>query len=104
VGDDPANAGQKQAHKRNQAGQFKAGSSGNPRGKLPGTRHRSTLILEALIDDAGPKLVRRAIKMAMDGDAGIMRALLALLLPPRRDRLRILPMRSACKESVCCAL
>jgi hypothetical protein len=86
VTDDPTKAGEKQDPKRDGAGRFKPGASGNPRGKLPGTRHRTTLLLEAQLDQAGPKLIRQAIKLAMAGDGAVLRALLPLLLPPRKER------------------
>jgi hypothetical protein len=84
---DDAEKSSPEAERRKPGGRpFQPGQSGNPAGKPKGTRNRSTLIFEGLLDKAGPKLIRRAIKLAMDGDAGVMRALLPLLLPPRRDR------------------
>jgi hypothetical protein len=91
---DEQDAGAKQAPKRVQAGRFAPGQSGNPRGKAPGTRNRQTLILEGLVDKSGPKLVLKAIKMAMDGDSAVMRALLPLLLPARRERPVEFPLPS----------
>jgi hypothetical protein len=73
-------------NRRKNGGRFQPGNTANPNGRPKGSRNRSTLILGELVDSAGPKLIRRAIKMAMDGDSQIMRALLPLLLSPRRER------------------
>jgi hypothetical protein len=86
VTDDAENAGAKTAKRRAGGRPFQPGQSGNPAGKPKGARNRQTLILEALVDKSGPRLVRKAIKMAMEGDGAVMRALLPLLLPARRER------------------
>jgi hypothetical protein len=91
--EDPAKSGGKQAAAdRDKSGRFKPGASGNPRGKPLGTRHRTTLMLEAQLDAAGPKLIRQAIKLAMAGDGAVLRALLPLLLPPRKERPAEFPL------------
>ncbi len=76
--------------RRKQDGRFAKGHSGNPAGKLPGTRHRATLAAEALLDGEGEALTRKAIEMALEGDGVALRLCLDRLLPPRKDRpLRI---------------
>ncbi len=76
--------------RREQDGRFAKGHSGNPAGKLPGTRHRATLAAEALLDGEGEALTRKAIEMALEGDGVALRLCLDRLLPPRKDRpLRI---------------
>ena len=76
--------------RRKQDGRFAKGHSGNPAGKLPGTRHRATLAAEALLDGEGEALTRKAIEMALQGDGVALRLCLDRLLPPRKDRpLRI---------------
>ena len=65
---------------------FQKGQSGNIAGKPKGARSRATLVLEALVDKQGPALIKKAIAMALDGDSAVLRALLPLLLPARKDR------------------
>lgn len=79
--------------KRTEGGQFVKGQSGNPAGRVKGTKNRITLArlmleenLRATLSGAGPKLLRKAIKMALKGDEKIMRALLdKMLATPRGD-------------------
>jgi hypothetical protein len=85
----PANAGPKQG------GKFQKGKSGNPAGKKPGTRNRTTLALESLLDGEGAKITRRAIKLALKGDPVALRICMDRLLPPRRERPVSLPTMSA---------
>src|SRR3954468_14810327 len=75
----PANAG------RMQDTRFKPGQSGNPAGKLKGTRHRVPQAA-GLLEGEADKLTRKAIEMALSGDATAMRLCFERLSPPRRDR------------------
>lgn len=76
-----------------ETGRFPKGTSGNPSGRVKGTKNRITLarlMLEETLRDAltsaGPKLMRKAIKMALAGDDKVMRALLdKMLATPRGD-------------------
>jgi hypothetical protein len=72
----PANAGAKQG------GRFPKGRSGNPAGKLKGTRHRTTLAAEALLDGEAEALTRKVIEMALAGDSAALRLCLDRILPP----------------------
>jgi hypothetical protein len=65
---------------------FKPGQSGNPAGKRKGTRNRSTIAAEALLDGEAEALTRKAIELALGGDTVAMRLCLERLLPPRKDR------------------
>ena len=58
---------------------------GNP-GRPPGSRNKTTLAMEALLDGEAEEITRKAIEMAKEGDATAMRLVLDRLLPPRRDR------------------
>jgi hypothetical protein len=79
------NAAAKQ-RRRGRGRPFEPGRSGNPSGKPPGTRHKATLAAEALLDGETEALTRKAIAMALEGDATAMRLCLERILPPRRDR------------------
>jgi hypothetical protein len=65
---------------------FKKGQSGNPAGKPPGTRHRVTQMVEALIENKAEALTERALQNALAGDGMLLKALLDRLAPPRKER------------------
>jgi hypothetical protein len=48
---------------------FKKGQSGNPAARPIGSRHKTTLAMESLLDGEADTIVRKAIEMAKDGDA-----------------------------------
>jgi hypothetical protein len=60
-------------------------AQGNP-GKRKGTRNRTTLAMEKLLDSDAKALTRKAIEMAKAGDQVALRMVLERLLPPRKDR------------------
>lgn len=74
-------------------GRFPPGQSGNPLGKAKGTKNRITLArlmleegLRQQLTAAGPNIMKKAIKMALDGDDKIMRVLLdKMLTTPKGD-------------------
>ena len=66
--------------------QFKKGQSGNPTGRVPGSRNRTTLALESLLDGQADALTAKAIELALAGDMAALRLCLDRILPPRRDR------------------
>jgi len=76
---DPENAGGKQDTR------FKPGQSGNPAGKAPGTRHKVTRAIEALLAGEHEALTRKAVEKALEGDMTAMRLCLDRIAPPRRD-------------------
>ena len=53
---------------------WKKGESGNPAGKKTGTRHRTTLAVERLLDGEGEELTRKAIELAKEGDLTALKA------------------------------
>src|SRR5262245_15763900 len=65
---------------------FPAGVSGNPRGKLPGTRNRITRLAEALMDDSAEEIVQMAIKKALKGSDANIELIVDRLVAPRRSR------------------
>jgi hypothetical protein len=58
---------------------------GNP-GRPKGSRNRTTLALEALLDGEAEALTRKAIEMALDGDPTAMRLVMDRIMPPRKER------------------
>jgi hypothetical protein len=96
-GSEPAKTLQMQVQ-RNEAGQFMQGQSGNPAGKLPGTRNRATMIAEQLFDGASGELSREAIAKALNGDSAVLRLIVRSIIGPRRHRassFALPPLRNA---------
>src|SRR5215469_5939291 len=71
---------------RDAKGRFRAGCSGNPAGKKPGTRNRATRLKEALRDGEDAAVARIVIDKALAGDAVAARFLLERLEPKPRGR------------------
>jgi|SRR4051812_2057433 hypothetical protein len=65
---------------------FEQGQSGNPAGRPKGSRNRSTLALEAILEGEGEALTRRAVEMALNGDGPALRLCLDRIYPARKDR------------------
>ena len=66
---------------------FEKGRSGNPGGRLPGSRNRATLAAEALLDGEADALTRRAVELAIEGDPTALKLCLERILAPRRERV-----------------
>ena len=66
---------------------FEKGISGNPNGRPKGSRNRSTLAAEALLDGEAEALTRMVIELALKGDLGAVRLCLERLIPARRSRV-----------------
>jgi hypothetical protein len=75
----PVKAGQKQD------GKFKKGFSGNPKGKRPGTRHKTTLAALALLSGEAEALTRVAIDKALEGDLTALKLCLDRIIPLTKD-------------------
>lgn len=54
-------------------------------GSRKGSRHRTTLAVEALLEGEAEGLTRKAIEMALEGDGPALRLCLDRIAPPRRD-------------------
>ncbi|GAB6038197.1 hypothetical protein JCM15519_27560 [Fundidesulfovibrio butyratiphilus] len=67
------------------ASAWRPGQSGNPAGRPKGSRNKSTLLAQALIDGQAEALVEKAMELALGGDGPVLRAMLDRLCPPRKD-------------------
>jgi hypothetical protein len=65
---------------------FEKGKSGNPAGRPKGSRNRSTLALEAILEGDAESIVRKVIELATDGDTQALQMCLDRLMPARKDR------------------
>lgn len=73
-------------NRKNRKGQFAGGTSGNPAGRPPGSRNKTTLLMEALLEGQAEQLMQKAIDMALAGDAHAMKLVMDRLHPARKDR------------------
>jgi hypothetical protein len=65
---------------------FELGKSGNPSGRPKGSRNKTTLAVEALLDGESEAITRKLLEKALEGDMTALRLCLERLLSPRRDR------------------
>src|SRR5262245_3660332 len=56
------------------------------KGRPVGSRNKSTLALQALLDGDGEAITRKAINLAKSGNESARRLCLERLIPPRRER------------------
>jgi hypothetical protein len=65
---------------------FEPGVSGNPNGRPKGSRNRTTLLAEMLVQDEAETLIRKFLEKAKEGDTAALRFVMEYLLPRGRDR------------------
>ena len=68
------------------SGRFKPGQSGNPAGRKPGQRHRSTVMLEKLLAADAKTIVKAVLLAAATGDMSAARMVLDRVVPAAKDR------------------
>jgi len=68
----------------NPEGRFRKGRSGNPNGRPAGARNKATETAELLLDGEAAALTRKAVELALAGDAMALRLCLDRIIPPRR--------------------
>jgi hypothetical protein len=76
----------KRARRGGGATRFQPGQSGNPNGRPPGTRNKTTMACEALLAGEAEAIVKKAVALAKKGDVGMVRVLLGFILPAKPDR------------------
>jgi hypothetical protein len=65
-------------------------------GRRPGSRNRTSLVAEALLEGEETELVRKAIELAKAGDTQMLKFLLDRILPRERSvRIELPPMNRA---------
>ena len=73
------------AERKEIKGRFKPGTSGNPKGKPQGARHKTTLAAMALLSGEAEALTRVAIDKALEGDLTALKLCLDRIIPPSKD-------------------
>ncbi|HBP90853.1 MAG TPA: hypothetical protein DD706_24565 [Nitrospiraceae bacterium] len=77
----PENTGQKQ-----EKGKWVKGQSGNPDGRPKGTKNKTTLMAQALLDGEAEALTRKCIQLALKGRPVALKLCLERILPPKKER------------------
>jgi hypothetical protein len=65
---------------------FRKGQSGNPAGRIRGSRNKKTLAAELLLEGEAEALTRKAIEMALEGDPTALKLCFESLHSRRRHR------------------
>ncbi len=65
---------------------FEKGQSGNPGGRPPGARNKTTIIAESLLQGETEMITRLVIERAKAGDMAALRMCLDRVAPPSRHR------------------
>jgi hypothetical protein len=65
---------------------FKKGQSGNPSGKPPGARNKTTMLAEKLMHDDVKEIVKVVVEAAKGGDMTAARLILERIAPVRKGR------------------
>ena len=63
---------------------FHKGESGNSAGRQRGSRNRTTILMQSLLEADGEALARKAIDLAKGGDLTALRMCMDRLLPARK--------------------
>jgi hypothetical protein len=72
------------ATKETQIMQFQKGQSGNPAGRPRGSRNKTTVLMQNLLEGEAEAIARKAIEMAKDGDMAAIRVCMDRLASIRR--------------------
>jgi len=75
-----------EARRRGGGRPFPKGQSGNPAGRPAGSRNKSTLAAQALLEGEAEALTRKAVELAMAGNALALKLCLDRVYAPRRER------------------
>ncbi len=65
---------------------WKAGQSGNPSGKKPGSRNKATMMVLNLMEQGAEEITKAVIDAAKGGDLAAARLVIERLAPPLRER------------------
>ena len=68
-----------------QGGRFQKGRSGNPDGRPKGSRNKTTVIAQTLLEGEAEALVRKVVQLALEGDLTCLRICLERLVPLKKD-------------------
>jgi polyribonucleotide nucleotidyltransferase len=79
-------------------GQFKKGTSGNPSERPAGSRNKTTLLCEQLLEGDAEQLMQKALEMGKEGNIHALRLCIERIVAPRKERcvqLELQPIKTA---------
>jgi hypothetical protein len=68
-------------------GRFAPGQSGNPAGRRPGSRNKSTFAIDAALEARAEDVAKRLVDLAAEGNGAAMRLCFGRVMPRRKGRL-----------------
>lgn len=71
---------------RDGLGRFRRGRSGNPRGRVLGSRNKASAIAETLMEEEASAVTRKLVERALKGNSTAMKLYFERVVPPRRER------------------
>lgn len=77
----PENAGKMQTSNR-----FQKGQSGNPKGKVKGTKNKATCFIESLMQSELNNIGQKLVELAMAGNLQAIKLVLDRIMPPKTSR------------------
>jgi hypothetical protein len=83
----------------NQGSRFKPGTSGNPKGKPKGAKHKALIALDQIGADAAREVLQSTIAAAKRGNSRAAEILLARLWPARKSRPVVLDLPAVTSAS-----
>jgi hypothetical protein len=81
-----AKSGETTAGQQRRGRPFPKGASGNPAGRPPGARHKTTVMLEQLMIDDAERVMKRVVQAALQGNMQAAKLILDRAVPPRKGR------------------
>ena len=80
------------------ASAWRQGQSGNPQGRPKGSKNKTTLAVESLMQGQAEAVAQRAVELALGGDTAMIRVILDRVSPVPKDKpvtLELPPMACA---------
>lgn len=68
------------------ASAWRPGESGNPKGRPKGARNKTTLAVESLMQGQAEAVAQKAVALALEGDAAMIRVVLDRVSPVPKDK------------------
>lgn len=83
--DYPDKTGDLQAMERTEAGHFKKGVSGNPKGRPYGVKNRVSVVVHEIFEREAPAIIYKLIELAKSGNISAIKLILDRICPISKD-------------------
>src|SRR5579864_8674351 len=75
-----------QAIEGSKATRFQRGTGGNRKGRRRGSRNAKTLLVDGIMSERAVEVAKKAVELALEGNAVALRLCLERIAPARKDR------------------